>query len=60
MKVLRLLRLLFFIVLAAVGMGLTGGVPVPHFSRKEDNIGINDETDAENETDIKYLDEQNG
>lgn len=60
-KVLRLLRLIFFIVLAAVGMGLSGGAPIPHFSRKEDTIEVNDENESsDDETNIKYLDrEQN-
>lgn len=39
-KILRLLRLILFIVLTCIGVGLEGGVPVPLTSKKRDAVEV--------------------
>lgn len=43
-KLLRLLGLVFLILLAGLGIGLTGGLPVANLKRREDKIEITDES----------------
>lgn len=53
MKAIRLLGLVLMILLASIGIGLTGGVPVFSNSRKEDQNEIKIElveTEKEDET----------
>ncbi len=53
---LRMLLLICLIVLASVGIGLAGGVPIPLSSKREDKVDVNvelieskdQEEDAEN------------
>lgn len=54
-KVIQIIRLLCFIVLATVGIGLSGGIPTPLSRKKESHQpiqielveDINDEKDSE-------------
>ena len=39
-KILKLLGLVCLIVLASVGIGITGGIPIPSSKKKENNIEI--------------------
>ena len=45
---LRRFLLICLIVLASIGIGLTGGIPIPSFGKREDKQEINNESlDAE-------------
>lgn len=46
-RVLRLLGLVLLITLAGLGIGLTGGLPVPKLSRREDQIEVSNESPEE-------------
>ena len=39
-KLLRLIALVFLFLLASIGVGLGGGIPIPSSGRKENNIEI--------------------
>lgn len=54
-KILRLLGLVFLIVLATVGIGIGGSVPIPISSKKEDNIEIKIELVESNEDKTKLI-----
>ena len=41
--ILRRLLLISLIVLASVGIGLSGGIPIPSFGKREDKQEINNE-----------------
>ena len=43
-QVLRRLLLICLIVLAGVGIGLSGGVPLPNFGKREDKQEITNES----------------
>ena len=51
-KTLRLLGLVFLIVLASLGIGFVGGVPIPPSKKREDTIELKTELveDKEDET----------
>jgi hypothetical protein len=55
-RIFRLLTLVFFMVLAMVGVGLGGGIPIPSSNRREDTIVIKVEL-VESEEDQKELSE---
>lgn len=40
---MRRLLLICLIVLASIGIGLTGGIPIPSFGKREDKQEINNE-----------------
>jgi len=42
-RLLRRLLLICLIVLASIGIGLTGGIPIPSFGKREDKQEINKE-----------------
>lgn len=46
-KILRMLGLLLLIILAGFGIGLTGGLPTPKISRRDDQIEVTDEQPEE-------------
>ena len=56
---MRLLILIIAVMLAGIGMAMSGGAPLPHFSRKEDTPDVVDERDEQEiQTDVAYLDEE--
>lgn len=52
-KILRLLGLVLLIVLASVGLGIGGGIPIPPSNKKEDTIEIKVELVESNEDKTK-------
>ncbi len=54
-KIVRLLVFVFFMLLACIGVGLSGGVPVPFSQNRRDKenpiIEMVDETEEESEED---------
>jgi len=53
---LRLLGLICLIVLASVGMGIGGAVPIPATNKKEDTIElIAESSDDDNEAELNEL-----
>lgn len=54
-KAIRLLWLVFLIVLASVGIGLGGAVPIPRATKKEDIIELNIELVESEEDKAKLL-----
>lgn len=52
-KALKLLGLVLLIVLASVGLGIGGGIPIPPSNRKEDTIEVKVELVDSNEDKIK-------
>ena len=57
-KTLRLFGLVFLIVLATLGIGFVGGVPIPLSKKKEDTIELKTELieDKEDETKLYQFD----
>jgi len=50
---LRRFLLICLIVLASIGIGLTGGIPIPSFGKREDKQEINNEVlDAEEDKEM--------
>jgi hypothetical protein len=43
-KILRMLGLVLLIILAGLGIGLAGGLPVPKLNRRDDKIEVTDES----------------
>ncbi len=54
-KILRLSGLVLLIVLASVGIGLAGVVPIPTSTKKEDMIEINVELVESHEEKTKFI-----
>lgn len=54
-RILRLLGLVLLIVLACVGIGFGGGVPIPTSNKKEDTIEIKVELVESNEDKTKLI-----
>ena len=54
-KILRLLGLVLLIVLAGVGLGFGGGVPIPTSNKREDTTEINIEWVEPNEDQTKSI-----
>ncbi|WP_379084774.1 hypothetical protein [Pedobacter sp. UC225_65] len=48
-KLMRIIVLIFLILLATVGVGLSGGIPTPSSGRKENTIEIRTEIEEEDE-----------
>jgi len=48
-QLLRRLLLICLIVLASIGIGLSGGVPIPSFGKREEKQEINNEEFSEEE-----------
>lgn len=46
---MRIVVLIFLILLATVGVGLSGGIPTPSSGRKENTIEIRTEIEEEDE-----------
>ncbi len=42
-RLVRRILLICLIVLASIGIGLTGGIPIPSFGKREDKQEINNE-----------------
>ncbi|WP_259070773.1 hypothetical protein HDF24_23485 [Mucilaginibacter sp. X4EP1] len=58
-KVLRVAGMIMLITLASVGVGITGGIPVPSNRRKDNSIEIKTElkeTDENESGNIRYED----
>jgi hypothetical protein len=48
-KLMRMVVLIFLILLATVGVGLSGGIPTPPAGRKDNTIEIRTEMEEEDE-----------
>ncbi|KQB99748.1 hypothetical protein [Pedobacter sp. Hv1] len=48
-KLMRLIALIFLMLLATVGVGLSGGIPMPSSGRKENTIEVKTEVEEEEE-----------
>lgn len=58
---LRRLLLICLIVLASVGIGLSGGIPIPSFGKREDKQEItNESVESEEAADFDTSKELNG
>lgn len=54
-KTLKLLGLVFLIVLASVGIGFGGGIPIPSSNKREGTMVINVELVQSNEDETKLI-----
>ena len=54
-KTFKLLGLVFLIVLASVGIGFGGGIPIPSSNKREDTIAIKIELVESNKDETKLI-----
>jgi len=54
-RILRLLGLICLIILASVGMGIGGAVPLPMANKKEDTIELIVESSDDDEAELNEL-----